>query len=159
MARAMIPLPSCSRVLVAACLSLCLALIASCTSVTPIPPQGPHDATEPFLSVPKPPDIVHVQMLPPPPDDQSVWVDGQWQWSGRHWKWQEGQWVQPQKKAHYAQPDFVLTPEADYQRVISQEGAESWVLRGYRAKLQFRPGRWYSTSDRAPAGSASPLER
>lgn len=149
------PVPARGRLVWA--LGAWLALSVGCGVATPVPERGTHLATEPFVPVSKPPETVEVQVLGPRPDDQSVWVDGQWQWSGRRWTWQEGAWVRPPEGGRYAPPDLVLTPVADYEWVLpSDAGAGHWEVRGYRAELQYRPGRWYGGDGgeptQAPAG-------
>ncbi len=129
-----------------------LVLSGGCAVVTPVPERGPHPDTEPFVPVSKPPETVQVQVLEPRPDDQSVWVDGSWQWSGRRWTWKEGEWVHPPRGGRYAPPELVLTPVATYGRVTLEDGGDGdLAVRGYGAELQYRQGRWYGEDGGAPA--------
>jgi hypothetical protein len=104
--------------------------LLGCGATTPLPRRGSHGDNEEFLGVSEPPKPVEVQMLPPRPDDQAVWIDGYWHWSGRRWTWRDGLWALPPEQGHYAPPELVRLP------VMSQEEQEGAVL-------LYRPGNWH----------------
>jgi len=57
----------------------------------------------------EPPPPPKVEVVPPAPDGMrdTVWVSGQWQWSGRRWEWREGRWELQAEGATYAAPRIV----------------------------------------------------
>lgn len=77
-------------------LLLALVLVA-CGGSLPAPKGGPHIGDEPVL-VPAPPPPGKVQVVPPPPTTMKkpVWIDGEWDWTGRRWQWRDGRWEEPQ---------------------------------------------------------------
>lgn len=48
-----------------------------------------------FILVPRPPPVVPVEVQPPQPLSDAVWVHGQWTWEGDRWQWKSGGWVVP----------------------------------------------------------------
>lgn len=94
-----------SLVLVAAAAGL-LAL-AACTPALPLPKTGPHLGDEP-VSVPTtpPPGKVEVVVAPPATLKAPVWIDGEWEWTGRRWQWKEARWEEP--KGDYWAPALTL---------------------------------------------------
>jgi hypothetical protein len=48
-----------------------------------------------FIVVPTPPPVVPVEIMPPQPRKDAVWLDGQWAWGGDRWQWKRGGWVVP----------------------------------------------------------------
>lgn len=73
-------------------LLLSLAL-AACSGSLPAPPRGSHAGVD-YTVVPTmpPPGKVAVVQKPPPAMKKPVWIDGEWEWSGRRWQWKEGRW-------------------------------------------------------------------
>lgn len=61
----------------------------------------PNGAFEEVDSAPPP---ARVEMVPKRPADRgAVWIDGEWNWTGRRWAWQYGRWVVPPPGATYSQ--------------------------------------------------------
>jgi hypothetical protein len=89
-------------------LAAAIALTACGGSHLPLPATGPHTGDKPVL----------VTTLPPPgkveivgkPDEKlksPVWLDGEWDWTGRRWEWKEGRWEEPMPDGYYAPPRTV----------------------------------------------------
>ena len=133
-----------TRCIAVGCTTVAIFVVAlGCRSPTPLAKTGKHQPDEPFVSVTRPPDTVNVQILPPRPDNESVWVDGCWVWEGRRWNWKEGTWERPVPGAHYARPDFVMRPVMDYTESSADHSeTDERTRRQFRAELQYRPGRW-----------------
>jgi hypothetical protein len=110
---------------VAAQLFCCLVL--ACGSTLPEPPTGPHPADE-YVEVPYPPPAAAVEVVPPSPRSDAVWVDGQWIWRGRYYVWQRGGWLIPPAGAYFA----------PWSKFYTRDGT-----------LYFADGTWRRTSDRA----------
>lgn len=51
-----------------------------------------------FILVPRPPPVVPLEVQPPQPVSDAVWVEGQWLWEG-DWQWKNGGWVVPPEGA------------------------------------------------------------
>jgi hypothetical protein len=49
-----------------------------------------------------PPPPARVEYVPGSPNEQAVWVDGEWTWQGRRWAWKPGRWVLPPKDSKFA---------------------------------------------------------
>lgn len=49
--------------------------------------------TSALVEVPYPPPPARVEIVPDPPADDAVWVDGEWVWQGGRWAWRAGRWV------------------------------------------------------------------
>jgi hypothetical protein len=47
-----------------------------------------------------------VEVVPPRPKDlkHPVWIDGEWEWSGRRWTWKEHGWQELPSGESYALP-------------------------------------------------------
>jgi hypothetical protein len=73
------------------------AIACGGTSV-PTPPYGRH-TTAALIEVPYPPPPARVEAIPKAPNDDAVWVDGEWVWQSRRWAWKPGRWVAPPKGA------------------------------------------------------------
>jgi len=85
--------------------------------------------------VPFPPPPPRPEHLPPKPDDDAVWVDGEWDWDGTRYRWVRGSWVKPPAGAKVA--------------------PWSVVRRGDDGQLFYSPSTWYDASGRAmPAPEA-----
>lgn len=83
--------------------SLALGLwVAACsTTRVPEPVFSQHHERD-FVEVDYPPPAGLVEIVPEPPNDDSVWVDGHWIWRGRYWVWGRGGWVIPPRAATLA---------------------------------------------------------
>jgi len=87
-------------------LSLALLLLLGCLLLGCLPrvqlaPEGGH-GNDVAREVPYPPPPARVEILPAPPHDDAVWVDGTWAWNGRDYQWQTGGWRLPSEDAYYA---------------------------------------------------------
>ena len=136
-----------------------------CGVTTPVPDRGVHHPSEPFESVSRQPDTVEVQVLPPRPDEESVWIDGHWQWVRRRWEWKEGAWERPIRGSRYARPDYVrrFVPESSDDSDDAQEAGQAAEqkdgeqrVRRYRVDYQYRPGRWYGSDGGVLEEAGSP---
>jgi len=68
------------------------AAIACSGASVPHPPYGRH-TTAALVEVPYPPPPARVETIPKAPQDDAVWVDGEWVWQTRRWAWKPGRWV------------------------------------------------------------------
>lgn len=100
--------------------AIALAAVAGgCRAGVPTPPFGPHDASEPWVTVGSMPPTVRVEIVPAPPKEQRDprWIDGQWLWGARagepgggRWRWVPGQWVEWRgAKGWYAPPEAIVS--------------------------------------------------
>lgn len=71
---------------------------AACGSSLPEPALG--DARHAYEQVPYPPPSALVEIVPPQPAPDAVWVDGYWLWRGRYYVWERGAWVRPPAGAY-----------------------------------------------------------
>jgi len=53
----------------------------------------------PVSNSPRPPQV---EIIPPAPSKEAVWVDGTWEWTGERYGWKSGAWVVPPPNAKYA---------------------------------------------------------
>src|SRR5260221_13496823 len=105
---------------------LVVLVAASCPVLTrcgPRLPEPPPTAqpSSALIEVDYPPPPARVEFLPAQPSDGTVWVKGEWLWSGRRWAWRPGMWV-------------VALPDARYARRV--------LVRRGDGKLFFAPGVW-----------------
>jgi len=98
----------------------------------PLYPHPDYAAEEPIAFLPPPARVEHLRGEPPGVDCR--WVDGQWLWIRQRWEWQGGRWVLPPEECHYSAASFhwVAGGSADEKRDV----------------LYYRPGRWYSVTER-----------
>jgi hypothetical protein len=78
----------------------------ACVPHVPTAPRGSHDGDTP-VSVPYPPPPALVEMIPPRPDEEAVWVDGTFTWNGARYDWTPGGWERLVEGAYYAPPNTV----------------------------------------------------
>ena len=78
----------------------------ACAARLPTPPTCSHEGDTP-VRVPYPPPPAQVEMVGPAPDDEAIWVDGSWQWTGQSYAWSAGGWEHPPPDAAYAPPACV----------------------------------------------------
>ena len=83
-----------------------LAVVAGCAPRLPVAPRGSHADDMPEL-VPFPPPPARVELIPPRPNQEAVWIDGTWMWTGGRYEWQPGGWAQPVPGATYAPANLV----------------------------------------------------
>jgi hypothetical protein len=69
--------------------------------------------------------------VPPQPDDEAVWIDPHWSWTGGGYRWVAGGWMRPVPGAHYAPP---------------------MLVRLRNGQLMYYAGHWHGA---APGGAAS----
>ena len=58
--------------------------------------------SEALQQVAFPPPPARVEFVPVAPNDDAVWIDGEWTWQGGRWGWKRGRWVIPPKDSKYA---------------------------------------------------------
>ena len=70
-----------------------LLLLGACGPSLPTPAVGDHLGDTP-IAVPIAPPPGKAEVIPPRPADlkQPVWIDGEWEWTGRRWQWKNGRW-------------------------------------------------------------------
>lgn len=80
-----------------AALPLLAFALAACTGALPVPKSGPHIGDDPIV-VPTlpPPGKVEVVQQPPSTMKHPLWIDGEWEWTGRRWQWKAGRWEEPE---------------------------------------------------------------
>lgn len=66
---------------------------ASCGSSLPRPPRGQVKDSSEYIEVPFPPNVPPPEFVPPSPDKNAVWIDGNWEWLRDHYAWRFGTWV------------------------------------------------------------------
>lgn len=77
-------------------------LTMACGSSLPEPDYAPQPADAAFETVAFSPPPARVEIVPPPPRDGLVWLDGEWSWDGSRWAWEPGRWVVPPSGAGFA---------------------------------------------------------
>ena len=92
---------------------------AGCAPAVPLPAHGPI-ASEELVEVPYPPPPVHVEIIPPKPKGNLVWVDGRWDWDGDAWRWVKGAWAAAPAGAHYT--PWKTRRDADGRLMFSRAG-------------------------------------
>jgi len=87
---------------------LTLNLLASggCRPHLRLAPTGEH-GDRLVRTVPYPPPVAQVELIPAPPSPEAVWVDGSWRFNGRDYLWKSGRWQLPKPGAYYARPKLV----------------------------------------------------
>ena len=105
--------------------------VAACSAHLPTPRTGPHLGEQPAI-VPFPPPPGKVEVIPPRPPAlrDPVWIDGEWDWTGRRWQWKDGAWSDQAPDAYYAPPT---------------------TLRASDGTLEYLPGVWKKKAAPAPA--------
>ena len=61
--------------------------------------------------VPYPPPPARVEVVPPAPRRDVVWVDGEWRWEGRRWIWHLGGWFAAGTALRHAPWDLQRLPD------------------------------------------------
>ena len=83
-------------------LGFAYALQIACVHTLPHPTFAPQPPSA-LIAVPDEPPPALVEIVPPSPDENAVWIDGEWTWSHRRWTWLPGRWVIPPPNATYSQ--------------------------------------------------------
>lgn len=93
-------------------LALVTLIVAACGGAIATPPTAPHTGDTP-ITVPSTPPPGKVEIVPPAPPTlkKPVWIDGEWEWTGRRWSWKAGRWEELAPGAAWAPPLTVRTPE------------------------------------------------
>lgn len=65
-------------------------------------PSYTEQPTSALALVPFPPPPARAETVPRPPNDDAVWIDGEWVWQTRRWAWRKGRWVVPPSGAKFA---------------------------------------------------------
>lgn len=75
---------------------------AACGAARLAAPSYVAQPTDALLTADYPPPPAHVEFVPKQPNDDAVWVDGEWTWQGRRWAWKPGRWVVPPANAKFS---------------------------------------------------------
>jgi hypothetical protein len=84
-----------------ASLAVAVAGLACGAQRLPAPAYVGHPSGA-LVQVPYPPPPARVEFVPDAPDDDAVWVDGEWVWQGRRYAWKPGRWVRAPANASFA---------------------------------------------------------
>jgi hypothetical protein len=77
------------------------ALLACGVPRLPAPIYVGHP-TDALQQVEYPPPPARVEFIPAAPQDDAVWIDGEWTWQGRRWAWKRGRWVVPPPNGRFS---------------------------------------------------------
>jgi hypothetical protein len=99
-----------ARLVVATGLLACGVL--ACGGSLPQPRFTQHGADETPVDVPTPPPPGKVEIVPkrPPELKHPVWIDGEWEWTGRRWVWKDHGWQEEPPGEAYAPPLTMRRP-------------------------------------------------
>lgn len=99
---------------------LVAALACGCGGSLPGPKLGEHGG-ETAQVVPDMPPPGKVEIVPPKPPEMKhpVWIDGEWEWTGRRWSWKERGWTDAPEGMVFAPP---LTRRLPDGRIIHLPG-------------------------------------
>jgi hypothetical protein len=101
-------------------LSLACTVCVACGHRYPAPPYSPQPSSA-LTAVPTSPPPARAERVPPRPNGDAVWLDGEWAWRRRRWAWSPGRWIVPP-------PGFTYSP---------------WTtVRGADGTLYFAQGTW-----------------
>ncbi len=116
-----------------------LAALLGCGGADPGVARHPQPAFAAAQRVLLPPPPALPEMLAgDPPSPSCRWVDGQWTWTSQRWDWRPGGWIQPPEDCRYSVPSL------------------TWVEEQGSPALYYRPGRWYSVSERKACPDPAP---
>jgi hypothetical protein len=89
-----------------------LLALAACGDGLPEPRFIEHTGPATDI-VPTMPPPGKVEVIPPRPKDlkHPVWIDGEWEWSGRRWTWKEHGWQEQPSGESYAPPTTRRLPD------------------------------------------------
>ena len=91
-----------------------VVFLAACSGTLPEPRMGDgeHQGEEPHTVNTMPPHG-KVEIAPPAPPamHNAVWIDGEWEWSGRRWTWKEHGWQEAPKDQVYELPVTKRLPD------------------------------------------------
>jgi hypothetical protein len=82
---------------------------AACGAPVHLPPYRPQP-TAALEAIPSRPPPARVEVVPPAPRSDAVWIDGEWTWRASRWSWIRGRWVLPPNGARYSPWVLVRAP-------------------------------------------------
>lgn len=82
-------------------LVLVTVFLVACGGSLPSPASGEHPLAA-YVEVPYPPPAALAETVPPRPDGDVVWVDGEWVFHGDAFVWRRGGWVTPPTASRFA---------------------------------------------------------
>lgn len=86
---------------------------AGCGPLVRHPPYVPQP-TSALVRVTAAPPPARVEILPPAPSGDAVYVDGEWTWRRGRWSWMAGRWVVPPAGESFSPWVFVRDPDGHY---------------------------------------------
>jgi hypothetical protein len=91
---------------------LALSSPVACGGSLPQPRFTQHGPEEKPQEVPTPPPSGKVEIVPKKPAElkHAVWIDGEWEWTGRRWVWKEHGWQEEPPGEAYAPPITMRRP-------------------------------------------------
>lgn len=92
-----------------------LLALAACAPVLPLPKLGDHLGDTP-VEVPSAPPPGKAEVVPAPPAALTlpVWVDGEWDWTGRRWQWKPGRWQEAPRGQVFAPAILVRRDDGSF---------------------------------------------
>src|SRR5260221_10881633 len=96
--------------------AIAVALLASCSTWI-VEPEYAENPPTVVIEVPFPPPPARVEFVPKRPARGSVWLDGEWEWTGKRWAWKYGRWVMPPARARYSR--WITVRRADGTLLLS----------------------------------------
>lgn len=91
---------------------ICLSLLPIACGRASLPtPKTVAQSRGAYRDVPYPPPAALVEVVPPRPPGDSVWLDGHWVWRAGRYAWERGGWVRPPPGARLAEWDLVYLPD------------------------------------------------
>lgn len=93
-------------------LSLCIfsASVLACVGALPHPKYVAQPSSA-LSAVPLPPPPARVELVPPSPRSDAVWVDGEWVFRRGRWAWSLGAWVAPPPETFFSASTTVRTAD------------------------------------------------
>jgi hypothetical protein len=80
--------------------------LTACSGRVPHPPYASQPASA-LVEVDYPAPPARVEFVTDQPARNTVWLNGEWSWTGRRWAWKPGGWVVVPAGAAYARLTFV----------------------------------------------------
>ena len=88
-----------------------ISILIACSAALP-QPRFVRQQTSALIEVDYPPPPARVEVVPPRPSAEAVWIDGEWTWTGSRWAWKYGSWVVPPAGAAYSPWTTVRSSDA-----------------------------------------------
>jgi hypothetical protein len=70
-------------------------LALGCTAELPRPAAVADLRDRSWVEARYPPPPARSEVIPQQPDEEALWIDGEWRWRGVRWAWLRGRWVHP----------------------------------------------------------------